>query len=116
MLAIAQRKVALILPMTFWESRERNGFFREYPPRVWYPCSDRPSMPPGVMDGVRDQYGAGIQPKSSGGTMPYGWFIFEIGHRGDTRVGLLELKAADHRDTRQLPLFRTAQPIHTAGA
>jgi hypothetical protein len=29
MLTIARRRVALILPMTFWDSRERNAFFRE---------------------------------------------------------------------------------------
>jgi 23S rRNA G2445 N2-methylase RlmL len=31
MLTIAHRKVALILPMTFWESRRRHQFLSEYP-------------------------------------------------------------------------------------
>jgi hypothetical protein len=31
MLMIARRKVALILPMTFWESRRRDLLFREHP-------------------------------------------------------------------------------------
>ena len=84
MIGLARRKVALILPMTFWESRRRDRFFRDYPPIRWFPCSDRPSMPPGTTSGERDCYGAIIQPPSSGGTMPYGWFSFERGFQGVT--------------------------------
>jgi hypothetical protein len=104
MLTFVRRKVALVLPMTFWESRARNGFFREHPPRTWYPCSDRPSMPPGTMDGARDEHGAVIQPKADGGTMPYGWFVFDVGYCGPTRVELLRLKTVDAaREERLLP-------------
>jgi hypothetical protein len=53
MIGLARRKVALVLPMTFWES---------------------------------------TQPPSSGGTMPYGWFIFERGFRGVTSAMRLPLK------------------------
>jgi hypothetical protein len=68
-LKLARRKVALILPMPFWESRHRHKLmFDEYPPIRWYPCSDRPSMPPGVMRDERDLFGAVIQPKSRGVT------------------------------------------------
>jgi hypothetical protein len=92
MLGIARRKVALILPLTFWESRTRDSFFREHPPAWFWPCSDRPSMPPGTVEGERDRFGAVIQPESRGGTMPYGWFVFVRGHRGDTVARRLPLR------------------------
>jgi hypothetical protein len=92
MLTLARRKVALILPMTFWESRERHSFFEEYPPARYRPCGDRPSMPPGRMDGDRDRWGAIMQPESRGGTMPYGWFIFEHGFTSKTTTIRLPLR------------------------
>jgi hypothetical protein len=96
-LKLVRHNMALILPMTFWESRERNAFFRQYPP-VWFaPCSDRPSMPPGKMNGERDRNGAIIQPKSSGGTAPYGWYCWRPGYRGQPRVRILGLKSTKRR-------------------
>ena len=93
-LTLVRRKLALILPLTFWESRRRHGFFQQYPP-VWFaPCSDRPSMPPGTMAGEKDRYGAIVQPEHSGGTAPYGWFLWEPGYRGDSRIRFLGLRAA----------------------
>jgi hypothetical protein len=92
MFTIARRKVALILRMPFWESRERHGFFSEFPPHTWYPCSDRPSMKAGTMTDQRDEHGALVQPRNTGGTMPYGWWVWRIGHRGPTQVRLLALK------------------------
>jgi hypothetical protein len=92
MLTLARHKIALILPMTFWESRRRAQFFQEHPPIRWFPCGDRPSMPPGMMHGERDPYGAIIQPPSRGGTMPYGWFVFEPGFRGVTSTIRLPLR------------------------
>jgi hypothetical protein len=92
MIKLVRRKLALILPMTFRESRRRDQFFKEYPPIRWFPCSDRPSMPSGRMDGERDCHGAIIQPPSSGGTMPFGWFIFEPGFRGATSAIRLPLR------------------------
>jgi hypothetical protein len=92
MLKLVRRKVALILPMTFWESRRRHSFFEEYRPIRYWPCSDRPSMPPGTMEGERDRWGAIVQPESRGGTMPYGWFIFERGFAGDTTIRRLPLR------------------------
>jgi hypothetical protein len=88
LLRIVQRKLAMILPMTFWESAGRDPFFREHPPLRFYPCSDRPSMPPPKLDGERDRYGAIIQPPSSGGTMPYGWFIWQRCTAGTWQRGL----------------------------
>jgi hypothetical protein len=85
-LKITRDKAALILPMPFWESARRQPFFQEHKPIRWYPCVPRPSMPPGQRTKERDRFGAMIQPKASGGTMPYGWFIFEAGYQGPTTV------------------------------
>lgn len=90
MLILARRKVAHILLMTFWESERRDLFFREHPSVRWFVCATRPSMPPGVMSGERDRYGAIIQPPSSGGTMPYGWL--ERGFKGITSALRLPLR------------------------
>jgi hypothetical protein len=73
----------LILALTFLESRERENFFREHPPIRVGARSNRSSMPPGCMEGERDRFGAIIQPVNSGGTMRYGWFIWELGYRGE---------------------------------
>jgi len=43
------------------------------------------------MSGERDLYGAIIQPPSSGGAMPYGWFIWERGFKGITSALRLPL-------------------------
>jgi len=90
-LGIIRYKAALILPMTFWESRARNALFRDHPPVRWYPCSDRPSMPPGDPNVPRDAHRALVQPKSAGGTAPFGWFIYEPGFQGPTTVCLFPL-------------------------
>jgi hypothetical protein len=82
MLTLVRRKLILILPLTFMTDQKRDDFFKEYPPiRVWA-CSDRPSMPPPVLDGPRDRFGAIIQPVNTGGTMPYAWFVWERGYNG----------------------------------
>jgi len=92
MLALARRKVALILPMSFWESEGRETFFRQHPPIRWWACASRPSMPPGTLAGERDKFGAVIQPPSKGGTQPYGWFVWERGYQGQTTALRLPLR------------------------
>jgi hypothetical protein len=90
---LVRRQMILILPLTFLESRERNLYFREHPPAWFAPCSNRPSMPPGVIEGQpRDRYGAIVQPENAGGKAPYGWFGWRRNHRGATRMILLGLK------------------------
>jgi hypothetical protein len=96
-LGLVRRKLVLILPLTFWESRERQPFFLRYPPAWFAPCSDRPSMPPGTLEGLRDHNGAVIQPPSSGATAPYAWFGWETGFRGETRVKFFDLKPSARR-------------------
>jgi ParB-like chromosome segregation protein Spo0J len=83
LLTRVRRKLILILPMTFWESVERDAFFREHRPIRSWVCVPRPSMPPGRMDGERDRFGAIIQPKATGGTAPYEVFVWEPGYRRD---------------------------------
>jgi hypothetical protein len=88
---LVRNQMILILPLTFLETRERNAYFREHPPAWFAPCSNRPSMPPGV-DGPRDCYGAIIQPENAGGKAPYGWFGWRPGFRGAPTMRLLALR------------------------
>jgi hypothetical protein len=91
LITIVRRKLVMILPLTFWESQRRtHGLHREIPPRFWYPCGDRPSMPPGKDTGQRDRFGALIQPVNKGGTAPYAWFEYEPGYCGPTAVRFLK--------------------------
>jgi hypothetical protein len=87
-LRIVRYKAALILPLTFLESRERNAMFRSGSSLLCvYPCSDRPTMPPGARSpGARDQHGALILPREKGGKKPYAWFVFEVGYQGDPEI------------------------------
>jgi hypothetical protein len=85
-LGIVRLKAALIMPLTFLESRERNALFRSGSLLCVYPCSDRPSMPPGQMNGRRDRHGALVQPRGKGGKSPYAWFIFMPGFEGDPEI------------------------------
>jgi hypothetical protein len=87
LLPLVRCKMALILPLTFWESVEREAFFLEFPPARCWVCTRRPSMPPGRMDSERDQFNAIIQPESGGGKMPYAWFIWLHGIQGDAISG-----------------------------
>jgi hypothetical protein len=59
---LARHKAALILPLTFWESQRRHTLFHENPPIRFWACGDLPSMPPGVVSGACDRYGALVQP------------------------------------------------------
>jgi hypothetical protein len=92
-LKLARHQTILILPMTFHESRQRNAFFRKYPFEWWAPCSDRPSMPPPVLDGDRDRFGAIVQPENKDGKAPYGWFTWKHDGTGAMRTILLGLKS-----------------------
>jgi hypothetical protein len=100
---LVRHQLILILPLTFLESRERNAYLREHPLAWFAPCSNRPSMPPGV-DGPRDRFGAIIQPENAGGKAPYGWFCWESGYSGATYMRLLGLKPTVLR-TRPTPAF-----------
>jgi hypothetical protein len=70
-------------------------------------ATDRPSIPPGVMTNVRDEFGALVQPRGKNGTAEYAWFRFEVGHRGPMQIRLLELRPLDRR---QLSLLLPEKP------
>jgi hypothetical protein len=69
-LEITQKKVALLLRLAFLESARRYTFFQKSPPARLYVFSERLSM-----------YKAG-ENVNGGGTIAYGWFIWEKGFTG----------------------------------
>jgi hypothetical protein len=85
LMPLVRVRMVLILRLTFQESGKRiAGLHREIRARFCYPCAPRPSMPPGIPDCPRDQFGALIQPVNRGGTAPYAWFEYHPGYQGDT--------------------------------
>jgi hypothetical protein len=91
LMPLVRRRMLLILPLTWWESQGRHrGLHREMPMKHWYPCGDRPSMPPGVDTGIRDQFGATVQPDNKGGKGPYAWFEYERGFRGNATALIMD--------------------------
>jgi hypothetical protein len=86
LLPLARGKVALLLRTAFLESVRRDDFYATMPPRRIWVSKERASMPPGVMEGRRDRWGAVIQPEGRGGTMCYAWFIFEPGYIGPMTI------------------------------
>jgi hypothetical protein len=90
LITLVRRKLIMILPLTFWESQRRHrGLHREIPPKFFYPCGDRPSMPPGVDTGSRDAFGAIVQPVNVGGKAPYAWYEYWRGFQGQTIVRIM---------------------------
>jgi hypothetical protein len=78
------------LPLTFLEGQKRQrGLHREIPPKFVYPCGNRPSMPPGIDTGVRDQFGAIVQPVNAGGKGPYAWYEYVPGYCGPTVIRIM---------------------------
>jgi hypothetical protein len=90
LITITRYRLIMILPLTFWEGQKRHrGLHREIPPEYFYPCGNRPSMPPGVDTGIRDQFGAIVQPTNSGGKGPYAWFEYRPGFQGSATVRIM---------------------------
>lgn len=72
-LKLAERKVAMLLPLTWLTGNSRARWLQDTPLiRVWVLCP-RPSMPPGAA------LAAGV--KASGGTTDFAWFVWEQGSR-----------------------------------
>jgi hypothetical protein len=87
-------KVALLLRINFLEGQSRKKFFKDAPlARIWV-SAWRASMPPGCMNGPRDEFGALVVPPATGGTTTYAWFIFVRGHNDWPEVRWLELEDA----------------------
>jgi hypothetical protein len=69
-------KVAILGRLAFLESQARREWWTQVPfARLWV-SSRRISMPPG---------GTGVEAK--GGTVAYGWFVFERTHEGPATIG-----------------------------
>jgi hypothetical protein len=89
LLPLARHKLAFLLRTNFLHSIRRRAFYASMPlVRVWF-LSSRPSCPPGIYRGSRDDFGCLIQPEENGGKMDYSWFIFERGHTGPWTGGHL---------------------------
>lgn len=73
-LDICERKTALLLRLSFLESKRRYPLFAMNPPARVYVFSERLSL-----------CKAGDVVKG-GGTISYGWFVWERGHFGGTRL------------------------------
>jgi len=77
-LAIAERKVAMLLKLTFLESARRHAFFASTPLKSVHVFCNRVTMHP---------YGSNA-PKNSG-TIAYAWFVWERGYQGQPTLGWL---------------------------
>jgi len=69
-LAVARRKVAMLVQSKFPYSQRRHALFTEHPPSTLYFLSTRPSMPPG------DKLLAGTL-KAEGGKLDYLWMVWD---------------------------------------
>lgn len=75
-LELADKKVAMLLKLTFLESGKRYKFFKDTPLKnVWVFCK-RVTMHP---EGVK-------KPKNSG-TITFAWFVWERGYTGKPMIG-----------------------------
>jgi hypothetical protein len=89
LLPLTRYKLVVLIRHNFLFSLKRRDFFATMPlVRVWY-LSRRPSCPPGIYQGIRDNYGCLIQPEEKGGKMDYIWLVFEHGHTGPWTGGHL---------------------------
>lgn len=79
-LQIAERKVAVVVPLRCLGSQDRAKRLGSYSLAAVYVLSPRPSMPPG------EALKAGIV-KASGGTIDYAWIVFERNYLGEPRFG-----------------------------
>ncbi len=77
-LKISTGKVAVIARLAFLASVKRKAWFESRPlARLWV-MSRRPSIPPGNVD-----------VPAKGGSIDYGWFVFEHEHAGAPTIGWL---------------------------
>jgi hypothetical protein len=81
-LTIAAHKVAMLLPLTFLEGQRKAPWLQSTPLARVHVFTWRISMPPGEL------LVAG-KVKPEGGKKCFAWFVWEHGHVGPARVGLL---------------------------
>lgn len=85
---IVRHRIALLLRLPFLEGKCRDALYARFPPTLILASRKRVSCPPGRLgrDGPKDRWGALLEPEETGGKMPYAWFIWQIGHVGDTVI------------------------------
>jgi hypothetical protein len=71
-LDLASDRVIVVARLAFLESIKRMNFFRRTPIARVYVSGPRQSMPPG-----------GVDMPAKGGSIAYGWYVWEIGWQGD---------------------------------
>ena len=81
--AIAKRKVAMILPLSWISGDRRSRWLQTFPRRVLI-ITPRPSMPPGpvILAGL----------KARGGRTNFAWYIWERNYIGEPTFGWLRRK------------------------
>ena len=72
------RKVAMLLKLTFLESKKRRELFEKYPPKYIYVSSSRLQC---AKNGDFETYKNG-----TGTAIAYGWFVWEKGYKGEPVV------------------------------
>ena len=78
-IAIYSRKIALLLRLSFLESKKRYPLFQAHPPTRVYVFPERLSMA---------AHGEVVR---GGGTISYGWFLWEKGAVGETALRWLPI-------------------------
>ncbi len=81
----AERKVALLLPLSWLTGAERSCWLEQSPLRRVWILSPRPSMPPGRM------VDSGQKP--SNGTADFAWFVWQIDFDGRPEISWLRRNA-----------------------
>lgn len=76
---IYENKIAMLLRLSFLESRKRYPLFQKHKPKVVYVFPERLSLC------------AGGETVKGGGTISYGWFIWEKNYSGETKLDWLSL-------------------------
>lgn len=77
-LAMTDKKVAMLLKLSFLESERRYEFFQAHPPKHIYVFCKRITM-----------YPEGTPPPKNSGTIAYAWYVWEKGYQGKPTIDWL---------------------------
>jgi hypothetical protein len=86
-LPLIRYKMALLLRLNFLASQKRSSwlYHKVGLARVLV-LGTRPSCPPGIYTGIRDNYGCLVQPEETGGKADYAWLVFWRGYTGKVLI------------------------------
>jgi hypothetical protein len=88
-LPLVRRKLVLMARINILEGQARRLLFDRSPrARVWV-SSRRASCPPGHLQHPRDEFGAAVPLKASGGTTTYCWLCWDKSYAGPPVLGWL---------------------------